>query len=336
MKYQLKKNTNRLHGSLTLESSKSESNRTLIIYALAGGDISDIQHLSKSRDTQILLELLQHNSQVYDVKDAGTTMRFLTAYFALFGENSILTGTERMKNRPIGTLVDALRKLGASISYEEKEGYPPLKINRINEQQSNEIYLLANISSQYVSALLMIAPFLPLGLVIHLSTEIISQPYIQMTLDLMKIHGVKHRWKEQRIYIAPQVYKLAKSYIIEGDWSGASYWYSFLALSNKIEYLTLVGLRKHSTQGDQTIMTIMKNLGINTHFKDTGVRIEKNTNKKVELMLDFTHCPDLAQTVMVVAAASGTTLKMIGLSSLRIKETDRIKAMQCELKKIGA
>ncbi len=335
MKYLLKKSNLRLNGTISLESSKSESNRALIINALAEGHHSNIQNLSNARDTQTMLRLLSHYQDIYDVKDAGTTMRFLTAYLALKGGDVIITGTDRMKQRPIGPLVNALRELGASIDYVEEDGYPPLRINRLTNQVVSEISLPGNISSQYISALLMIAPYLPSGLTINLTTEIFSRPYIQMTLDLMKSFGVSHTWEDHSIHIPAQTYQ-PTSYSIESDWSGASYWYGFAALADEVGSLYLSGLKKQSTQGDQAIASIMENMGVKTTFKTEAIEIQKAPLKQEKLKLDFRTCPDLAQTVMVAAAASGIELEMTGLESLKIKETDRVKAMQNELHKIGS
>ena len=335
MKYRLKKYNQRLENVINLESSKSESNRALIINALAHGEVSNIQNLSNARDTQTMYRLLHHSQAEYDVKDAGTTMRFLTAYLAIHGEDAIITGTDRMKQRPIGPLVDALRELGAEIAYMEKEGYPPMKINKIKEQTAHEIAIPGNISSQYISALLMIAPCLPKGLQITLTTEIYSRPYIQMTLALMQAFGVHTEWKDNIIAIQPQSY-VPTNYTIEGDWSGASYWYGFMKLSPQESQLSLSGVRENSTQGDNEINPIMKLMGVSSDFGPGAVHLTKTDDGKQALSLDFRDCPDLAQTVMVAAAASNITLKMTGLESLKIKETDRIAAMQNELKKIGA
>ncbi|MEO1256905.1 MAG: 3-phosphoshikimate 1-carboxyvinyltransferase, partial [Bacteroidota bacterium] len=220
-------------------------------------------------------------------------------------------------------------------AYLEKEGYPPLRINSIEKQQNNEISLPGNISSQYISALLMIAPCLPLGLTVSLTTEIFSRPYIQMTLDLMEVFGVTHEWDGNTITIPKQSYH-STSYTIESDWSGASYWYGFMTFANESSSLRLKGLKEKSTQGDQAIVSIMENLGIQTDFEAEGVNIRKSLEKEDFIKLDFRNCPDLAQTVMVAAAATNTQLEMTGLESLKIKETDRIKAMQNELHKIGA
>lgn len=335
MKYRLKKHNQRLNHTVKLESSKSESNRALIINALAGGDVANLHNLSNARDTQTMIRLLSQLPQTYDVKDAGTTMRFLTAFLAVKGKGEVITGTDRMKQRPIGPLVDALRKLGAEITYMENEGYPPLQIVRIDKQKTSTISIPGNISSQYISALLMIAPSLPKGLKLTLTTEIYSRPYIQMTLDLMKSFGVEAQWNDNEILVASQVYTPTE-YTIEGDWSGASYWYGFMKLAPDGSQLKVPSVRKHSSQGDNAIATIMNKIGIATHFDASGVGLSQKDSTDKELSLDFKDCPDLAQTVMVAAAASDITLKMTGLESLKIKETDRVAAMQTELNKIGA
>ncbi|MEQ9467611.1 MAG: 3-phosphoshikimate 1-carboxyvinyltransferase [Ekhidna sp.] len=335
MKYRLKRYNSRLRGTISLESSKSESNRALLINALAGGQITDIGNLSGARDTQTMLRLLTENPETFDVKDAGTTMRFLTAYLALQEGEQVITGTDRMKKRPIGPLVDALREIGVPIAYLEKDGYPPMRIDTLKEQAADTISIPGNISSQYISALLMIAPCLPKGLTIHLTTEVYSKPYIRMTLDLMRRFGVDGKWKDNSISIGPQVYT-PSTHTIEGDWSGASYWYSFMALSKQKGSLNLPGIWNYSSQGDNEIANIMYQMGVISYFEPGRVKLVKRDKKQEELILDFKNCPDLAQTVMVAAAASGITLRMTGLESLRIKETDRIYAMQTELARIGA
>lgn len=318
---------------MPLTSSKSESNRALLIHALSGNKL-ELHNLSAARDTQTMQRLLQESGQVWDVLDAGTTMRFCTAYLAVRGHGETITGTDRMKQRPIGLLAEALRKLGADITYLEQEGFPPLKISRLEEQLTSELEVPGNISSQYISALLMIAPTLPNGLTITLTNEIFSKPYIEMTLGLMRHFGVKASWKgAQTIHIEAQSYKAAK-YTIESDWSGASYWYSFSAL-NKGAKIKLLGLREKSLQGDQQIAEIMKKMGVNTIYDAQGAQLVKTEKVAKELTIDFKACPDLAQTVMVAAAVKGIRLNMTGLESLRIKETDRIAAMQTELAKIG-
>lgn len=331
----LKKHKERLKGQINLEASKSESNRALIINALAAGDSNRIRNLSMARDTRTMLKLLESKEDILDVKDAGTTMRFITAYRALGDTQVTVTGTDRMQKRPIGPLVNALREIGANIEYLGEEGYPPLKIKKFPGQQRNEISIPGNISSQYISALLMIAPSLPQGLAINLTTEVFSKPYIQMTLDLMKDFGILSKWKGNTIIVEPQTYE-PSSYTIEGDWSGASYWYSFLALTPRRGYLNLPGIWGYSSQGDREIANMMYHLGVATHYESGKVKLLKRKVTEREITFDFRECPDLAQTVMVVAAAKGVRLEMTGLESLKIKETDRVQAMTEQIAKIGA
>ncbi|MFY0600146.1 MAG: 3-phosphoshikimate 1-carboxyvinyltransferase [Cyclobacteriaceae bacterium] len=333
MKIQLKKFEKSLSGKVQLTSSKSESNRSLLINALSGNKL-ELSNLSAARDTQTMMRLLgNQENEIWDVLDAGTTMRFCTAYLGVIGSGQTITGTERMKQRPIGLLVDALRDLGAEIEYMEEEGYPPLKINKITHQRAEQLDIPGNISSQFISALLMIGPSLPKGIKINLTTEVFSRPYIEMTLGLMKKFGVESSWVKNMITISPQTYS-GGAYTIESDWSGASYWYSMAAL-NADSRIVLGGLRQESFQGDQEIAVIMEKLGVSTLYTDSGAHLASSERLEKVVEINFKTCPDLAQTVMVTAAAKGVTLKMTGLESLRIKETDRIAAMAAELKKIG-
>lgn len=334
MNYRLTKHSDRLNFSLQLEASKSESNRALMLNALTGNQCQ-LSGLSNARDTQTMIRLLDSTDKTWDVKDAGTTMRFCTALLAITGEHHIITGTDRMKDRPIGPLVNSLRQLGASIEYLEKDGYPPLKISQITSQLSDTIKIPGNISSQYISALLMIAPMLEKGLEVELTTEIFSRPYIEMTLSLMENFGVFAEWTDRTITILPQTYQ-PKAYHIEGDWSGASYWYSMVALAEEGSSITLSYLKEDSYQGDQAIADIMEAFGVDSHYDNGGVTLTNNGQCDSILTLDFKDCPDLAQTVLACAAVKGIRLKMTGLESLRIKETDRIAAMQNELSKLGA
>ena len=334
MKYRLDHYSQPLNGNITLSSSKSESNRTLIINALSGNQLQ-LKNISDARDTQTMRRLLSDRQPVWDVLDAGTTMRFCTAYLAITGSGETITGSNRMKERPIKLLVDALRKLGAKIDYLEQEGFPPLRISaQKNNFQSQKISIPGNISSQYISALLMIGPILPDGISIKLIGEIFSRPYIEMTLALMDHFGIKSTWKNQYINIKSQRYQ-GRSYTIESDWSGASYWYSMVAL-NKESNITLRGLRARSFQGDQNIINIMSKMGVETEFISDGVELTSIPVSELNQTIDFKNCPDLAQTVMVVAAIKGIKLIMTGLESLKIKETDRIQAMKKELLKIGS
>ncbi|MGY8982873.1 MAG: 3-phosphoshikimate 1-carboxyvinyltransferase [Cytophagales bacterium] len=333
MNYQLDQYHQPLNGDITLSSSKSESNRALIMNALSGNQLQ-LKNLSDARDTQTMQRLLSERQPVWDVIDAGTTMRFCTAYLAIMGSGEIITGSDRMKERPIKLLVDALRRLGAKIDYLAQEGFPPLRISaQKNDTNAQEISIPGNISSQYISALLMIGPTLPDGISIELTGEIFSRPYIEMTLALMHHFGVNSTWKDQTLHINPQRYK-AQSYTIESDWSGASYWYSMVAL-NQESSITLRGLRSHSFQGDQNIVNIMSKMGVKTEFKSDKVQLTSIPVTEINQIIDFKNCPDLAQTVMVVAVIKGIKLIMTGLESLKIKETDRVMAMKKELLKIG-
>lgn len=317
-----------------LTSSKSESNRALLINALSGNKLQ-LSNLSAARDTQTMMRLLQNPDQTtWDVLDAGTTMRFCTAFLGVSGKGQTITGTERMCQRPIGLLVDALRKLGAEVKYLGNEGYPPLQIYGTKEQQATQIEIPGNVSSQFISALLMIGPSLPKGIQLKLTTEVFSRPYIEMTLGLMKQFGVSSSWEGDTISIAPQAYS-GGAYAIESDWSGASYWYALAALNADAD-IHLLGLKENSLQGDQEITWIMSKMGVKTIYTAEGAHLVSSHVVEKEFDINFKTCPDLAQTVLVVAALKGVTLNMTGLESLRIKETDRIAAMQAELKKLGA
>lgn len=316
--------------SIPLPSSKSESNRALIIQALSQAPI-DLSNLSTARDTQTMMRLLQSKDETLDVLDAGTTMRFLTAYCTAKNRKAILTGTKRMKERPIGLLVDALRSIGGKISYLEKEGYPPIKVEGF-EQQSNSVNIRGDVSSQYISALLMIAPTLPQGLSINLEGEISSRPYIEMTLRLMTHFGIASQWNGKQITVEAQAYKSGK-YSIESDWSGASYWYSVVSMANEGK-IAIQGLRRNSWQGDRAMVEIMSQLGVQTQFIEAGVLLTPSKSA-TKFEYDFSSCPDLAQTIAVICAAKGIPANLTGLHSLRIKETDRIAAIQAELEKLG-
>ena len=324
-----------LQGEIPLPASKSESNRALIIQALCQESFP-LHNLATARDTQTMVRLLASENHVLDVIDAGTTMRFLTAFCPAVGRDQILTGTPRMCNRPIGILVDALRELGAEIEYWKQEGYPPLRIvSKGKEMHGGELAIQGNISSQYISALLMIAPTLPDGLRLKLLGKINSRPYIEMTLDLMHYFGVSSHWEDNVIVVPEQAY-VGKAYTIESDWSAASYWYSMATLDPNADIL-IRGLRKYSRQGDSRIADLMEPFGVFSEFNDEGVRIYRKpvSPPQEALEIDFTTTPDLAQTLAVVSAATGIPVRMTGLETLRIKETDRIAALQNELGKFG-
>jgi 3-phosphoshikimate 1-carboxyvinyltransferase len=320
-----------IQASILLPASKSESNRALIIDALSGHTCT-LHNLSEARDTQTMQRLLHSQEHTLDVIDAGTTMRFLTAYLAATNQNKILTGTPRMCERPISILVDALRKLGADISYMNNEGFPPIYIKGIQASGVQQIEIRGDVSSQYISALLMVAPVLPQGLTLTLTGNIGSRPYIEMTIKQMAHFGIEVSWQGNTIIVKKQSYQPA-TFWVESDWSAASYWYSIAALSSQAE-IELRGLKKDSLQGDSAIAGIMENLGVQTIYVEGSVRLTKKPSQK-QATVDFTHCPDLAQTVAVLCAAKDIHLTLTGIESLKIKETDRVKALQQELSKFG-
>lgn len=325
---------NSIKAEIRLAASKSECNRALIINALTNFK-SILTNVSEARDSQTMQRLLNSDEVVADVIDAGTTMRFLTAYFAITGQSKTMTGTPRMCERPIGLLVDALRTLGASIRYDQQEGYPPLHIETFQYTGVKTLSIRGDVSSQYISALLMVAPLLPDGLTIQLEGEVGSRPYIEMTLEQMAFFGIDYQadWTAKTISVPHQKYQ-PKPYAIESDWSGASYWYSIVALAEDAE-IELLGLKENSLQGDSAIVAIMEHLGVQSTFTDRGVLLHKTTAAPA-IGWDFTHCPDLAQTVAVCCALKNIKLSMTGVESLKIKETDRIFALQQELRKLGA
>lgn len=324
----------RLSGTIDLTGSKSIANRALLIRALSQRDFP-ILGLAQAKDTQLLNALLRSDDLVLDAGAAGTTFRFLTAYLSLQPGTQVLTGTQRMKQRPIGVLVDALRSLGANIKYLEKEGYPPIEIGSpSNMGQKADLSIKANTSSQYISALLMIAPTLPTGLNLNLEGTIVSRPYIEMTLNLMSYFGVEHTWEGQTIRVSHQTY-LPRAFTVEADWSAASYYYSMAALTRE-PHIQLNGLFKNSVQGDAVLAEQMAHFGIQTTYNEQGVVLtRKELPVTTPFRYDFLRCPDLAQTLAVVCAGLGIRGEFAGLETLRIKETDRINALQLELAKIG-
>jgi 3-phosphoshikimate 1-carboxyvinyltransferase len=330
----VKKHKGEVKCTVTPPSSKSESNRVLIINALTGLK-GDLQNLSNARDTQTMIRLLKSTDKTLDVLDAGTTMRFLTAYTAITGRETILTGTERMKQRPIKLLVDALRTLGASVDYLENDGCPPIEIKKFDKAnvKTNHLKIRGDVSSQYITALLMTGAVLPQGLVLELEGKIGSKPYIQMTLELMKHFGVTAVWKDNIIEIPHQEYKPA-TYSVESDWTAASYWYAVVAMAEKAE-VEILGYKDKSFQGDRACVEIFDKLGVKSTFTANGLKLTKKEHAAT-FEYDFTDSPDVAQTVAVVCAAKGITGTLSGLESLRIKETDRIAALQTELAKFGA
>ena len=310
-----------MNASINLPASKSISNRALVISAMAGSSIQP-SNLSDCDDTEVIIAALKDMPDVINIKAAGTAMRFMTAYLASTPGEHTITGTERMQNRPIRILVDALRYLGADISYEKNEGYPPLHIKG-KSLEGGHLEVVGNISSQYISALLMIGPMLKNGLELKLTGEIASRPYIDLTLWTMK----------------PQPYKTTP-YMIENDWSASSYWYEMMALNANIDSsIKLEGLMDCSKQGDSVVKYIFSLLGVKSEFenRDTITNVMLKTNRCLlpKFEYDFTGSPDLAQTIVVACCALGVKFKFTGLASLKIKETDRIEALKTELKKVG-
>ncbi len=323
----------RLFGTIqNLPSSKSISNRALLLNALSGNQ-SVVSNLSSARDTRLMEALVSSPDKLIDVMDAGTTMRFLTAYFALTGKNKIITGTARMKERPIALLVDALQTLGATIVYLGKEGFPPIETKGFDGQRANSVSLPGDVSSQYISALMMMAPVLPQGLTIRIEGHIGSRPYIDMTAALMNKFGATCDFKGQSIHIPSAHYQKA-NLTVEADWSAASYWFAFTALADQAE-VRLPNVTRHSLQGDRVIVEVMEGLGVKAVHDNEAVILTKQAHKGI-VDWDFTNCPDLAQTVLPACAAKGIRGVFTGMESLRIKETDRIAALQSELTKIGA
>jgi len=333
-KITLSKKTQKISGKVTLDGSKSLSNRALILEALCGESF-DLQNLSTSHDTKTLQKLLKKGGKIFDAGHAGTTFRFMTAYLAFRKGVQILTGSERMKQRPIGLLVNALREIGAKIEYLENEGYPPLKIYTPKKTKNNSISIKGNISSQYLSALVMIAPTLPRGLELKIEGELVSRPYLEMTLKMLDHFGIGSNFQDNIIWIPPQKIK-AKALTIESDWSAASYYYSLLAIAEKGE-LVINGLFPESWQGDSASNELSKAFGIETIFRENGEMILKKTeNTQIDsINIDFTKCPDIAQTFAVMCGALGKKGVFSGLSTLKIKETDRIAALSNELEKVG-
>ena len=322
----------KIHTTIQLPSSKSISNRALIINALGNGTHHP-ENLSDCDDTRVMIRALNDDKETIDIMAAGTAMRFLTAYLSVTPGTRIITGTERMQQRPIQVLVNALRELGADIEYVANDGFPPLRITG-RELRKDTISLPGNVSSQYISALLMIAPVLTNGLTIRLTGDIISRPYINLTLQLMNDFGVRAEWTDDhRLKVEPQAYHSTPFYV-ESDWSAASYWYQIVALSKEAE-VTLPGLFKDSYQGDSQVAGIFRSLGVETIYKDKTVILKKNGKSVERLDYDFINQPDLAQTFVVTCALLNIPFRFSGLRSLKIKETDRMAALITEMRKLG-
>ncbi|MDD4190132.1 MAG: 3-phosphoshikimate 1-carboxyvinyltransferase [Mangrovibacterium sp.] len=333
MKYILSKSDKIINGTISLPSSKSISNRLLIIHALSGSPYA-IRNLSDSDDTRVMQQIFASNDRVFDIGHAGTAMRFMTAFLARIVGEWTLTGSERMKQRPIKLLVDALEKLGAKIGYPEKEGFPPLKIWG-SHLKGGLLELDGSVSSQYISALLMIGPMLEGGLTLRLKNRIASRSYIELTLKLMGRFGIHYAWNGNEIRIEEQPYQPV-GLTVEGDWSGASYWYELLALADE-GAVSFPTLELSGMQGDDIVAEWFRQFGIESRSSGNGVTITKMSPVCPDfLTLDFVENPDLAQTMAVLCVLKKVPFHFRGLETLKIKETDRIAALQNELAKFGA
>jgi 3-phosphoshikimate 1-carboxyvinyltransferase len=330
-----------LNANVKLPASKSISNRALIICALLGGKELP-QNLSDCDDTEVIVKALRNMPEVIDIKAAGTAMRFMTAFLATTDNGGhLLTGTERMKHRPIKILVDALRQLGADIQYAEKDGFPPLRINgqRLN---GGKLQIAGNVSSQFISALLMVGPVLQRGLELQLTGEIISRPYIDLTLWTMREFGAAAEWTSVDTITVQPVHYQSRPYLIENDWSAASYWYEMIALTPQSDAeVRLEGLMDGSKQGDSSVRYIFSLLGVKTIFDSkepghpTTVTLRKSGHRVSRLEYDFINSPDLAQTFVVTCCMMGIPFHFTGLQTLQIKETNRIEALKKEMRKLG-
>lgn len=331
----------RQKAKVKITGSKSETNRLLLLQALYPNLI--LENTSNSDDSEVMLQILNFQRSAsgyepYHVHHAGTAMRFLTAYFSIQeGKEVFLTGSSRMKERPIKILVDALNQLGAEITYEENEGFPPIRIKGKKITQ-NKVSLPANVSSQYISALLLIAPKLENGLELTLEGEITSVPYIKMTLALLNEIGVMTTFFGNKITVCHAELVSASQFTIESDWSSASYWYSIVALSEIGFQVTLSSYKKNSLQGDSALIDIYKDFGVKTTFNsDNSITISKTKNCQLSIVnYQLNNCPDIAQTIAVTSFGLGIACDLTGLHTLKIKETDRLEALKIELTKLGA
>lgn len=321
--------------NIQISGSKSETNRALLLQAIFP-NIS-ILNASNSDDSEVMTKALAQGQGTIDIHHAGTAMRFLTAFFASQnGKEVILTGSTRMKERPIHILVEALQKLGADISYLENEGFPPLHIKG-KEWIGNEVEISANVSSQYISALMLVAPSLPNGLTIRLLGEITSTPYINMTVALLSEIGVETSFEGNTVCVSPLRNVPPTEIIIESDWSSASYWYSFIALSEIGTRITLGSYKKNSLQGDRILADIYTFFGVRTTFLAHEIVLEKESfPQSNNYVCNLQNAPDIAQTIAVTCFGLGIACELTGLHTLKIKETDRLEALKTELSKLGA
>lgn len=332
MKYVISGPSKSIQDTIYIPSSKSISNRILIIRALAGSRVQ-MENISDSDDTKVLRKALVKGSSIKDIGHAGTTMRFLTAYFATCPGEVILTGSHRMKQRPIGPLVTALRQLGTEVEYMEMDECPPLKI-RGGEIKGGSIEIDGGISSQFISALMMVGPILEGGLRISLTGKVVSDTYLRMTIDLMRQCGVEATFDGRQFYVPQQPYSI-DSFKVEADWSGASYWYQIAAFLPGSQ-IGLPNLAKVSLQGDAILTQLFQPLGVESNFSREGVTLHSMKREVPGILVhDFTGCPDLVQTCVVTLCVMGVPFRFTGTKTLRVKETDRIAALQTELNKVG-
>ena len=329
----LRHQSGNLHGRIQITGSKSESNRMLLLQALYPQITLD--NLSNSDDTVAMKSGLESDKNMVDIGHAGTSMRFLSAYYStLENQEKILTGSSRMQERPIGILVDALRQLGADITYLKNEGYPPLLIKG-KRLTASEVRLSANISSQYITALMLIAPSLPDGLRLYLEGKITSIPYIEMTLSLLHKIGVDAIFSGQHIQVFPKKDITQITHAVESDWSSASYYFSMVALANEAD-VSLSTYKKDSLQGDRVLMDVYQQFGVKSSIENNTLALKKQTMGSTHVQLDLSDAPDIAQTIAVTCYGLGLSCSLTGLHTLKIKETDRLVAMQNELSKLGA
>ncbi|MBK8367643.1 MAG: 3-phosphoshikimate 1-carboxyvinyltransferase [Bacteroidetes bacterium] len=325
------------HTTIHLPGSKSISNRILIIKALSGLDF-EIKNSSDSDDTKHLNEALDHykNSNLINVGHAGTDMRFLTAFLSLKNGNFELTGSDRLQQRPVKDLVEVLKTLGADITYKNKDGYPPLLING-KQLNGGSVEISSSVSSQFITALLLVAPYFTNGLELNLIGDLVSKPYVNMTIELMKEFGASVIWKDHKISVQPMPYTYTKKeFLVESDWSAASYYYSIVALSKLNTSLSINGLFQKSLQADSVCAEIYKNFGVTTSYSENEITITKSTTvSKSELEYNFIECPDIAQTVVCTSIGLQIPFTFTGLQTLKVKETDRIVALKNEFEKFG-
>lgn len=343
----------RLQGNINLPASKSISNRVLVMQALTphigNAPASTLLNLADCDDTCVMRQWLSSRPETIDIGAAGTAMRFSTALLAVTSGDHLITGTERMRHRPIGILVEALRSLGADVEYAENEGFPPLRIHGRTQLEGGRLTLRGDVSSQFISALLMIGPVLKQGLTLQLQGTIVSRPYIDLTLSLMREFGASAAWEDERtIRVQPQSYA-PRTFTVENDWSAASYWFEMMALggvnvgksnpenaSQIPDEIVLEGLFSNSLQGDSEVAHIFEQLGVKSEsIGENCVRLTRSGHITPQLNYDFVRVPDLAQTLVVTCCMMGVAFHFTGLQSLRIKETDRLAALQTELGKLG-